>query len=196
MNKIKIKSIRNFWSLNQDEAVVSSLLRDNLKDVEVYMPLNSQMKDIDLALIGSKNKKTITIQVKGSKTFKPEKKGIKEYGEGSGGWIQVKKDSIKNSVADYFVFQLYAIEQCDIEIGRLIVEPYVIIIPTKELIIKLEKYKNASKSGVYHFYFWVNPKKKEVFDYRDLKNKGKGNSEHFDEFLNEKGLERLRRYFK
>ena len=192
----KFKSIRNFWSLNQDEVVASSLLRDNLKDVEVYMPLNSQMKDIDLALISSKNKKTITIQVKGSKTFKPEKKDINEYGEGSGVWIQVKKETIKNSVADYFIFQLYAIEQFDIQNGRLYVEPHIIIIPTKELINKLDKYKNSSKSGLYHFYFWVNPKKAEVFDYRDLKNKGKGNREHYDQFLNEKGLEKLNEHFK
>ena len=49
---------------------------------------------------------------------------------------------------------------------------------------------------MYHFYFWVNPKKFEVFDYRDLKNKGKGNREHYDQFLDEKGFEKLSEHFK
>lgn len=39
---------KNFWSLNTDEAVVTGILRENTdKEIEVFMPLNAQMKDLD-----------------------------------------------------------------------------------------------------------------------------------------------------
>ena len=193
----KVTSIRNFWSLNTDEAVVTGILRSNLnKEVEVFMPLNSQMKDVDLALISSRDRnKTITIQVKGSKAYKPKKEDINKFGEGSGTWISVKKEAIKTSNADYFVFLLYVIEQFDESgDGRLYVEPHTVIIPTKKLIKKLDKYKNPPGLDKYQFYFWVNPKKLEVFDRRDLKNKDVYG--YYNDFLNKKGLEILNKHFK
>ena len=52
------KAYKNFWSLNTDEAIVAGILRDEtLKNVEVLMPLNAQMKGIDLFLMNLKNKK-------------------------------------------------------------------------------------------------------------------------------------------
>lgn len=42
---------KNFRSLNIDEAIVTWILRAKTKkDIEVLMPINSQMKDIDLIL--------------------------------------------------------------------------------------------------------------------------------------------------
>ncbi|MCX6756249.1 MAG: hypothetical protein NTX85_02835, partial [Candidatus Nomurabacteria bacterium] len=181
----------NFWSLNTDEAVVTGILRSNLnKDVEVFMPLNSQMKDVDLALVNVKSKKTLTIQIKGSKAYKPTKSEINKHGQGSNTFISVKKEAIKNSTADYFIFLLHIIEQFDKdENGRLYIEPYTVIIPTKELINKLENYKNVSSSGAYRFYFWVNPRKSEVFEWRDLKIQDQYG--YYNEFLDEKGFEKL-----
>ena len=41
----KVTSIRNFWSLNTDEAVVTGILRSNLnQEVEVFMPLEKVWK--------------------------------------------------------------------------------------------------------------------------------------------------------
>jgi hypothetical protein len=70
------KSYKNFWSLNTDEAVVSTLIRDffDKNNVEVFMPLNAQMKDIDLILINMESQKVISLQVKGSKGFDHDKK--------------------------------------------------------------------------------------------------------------------------
>lgn len=187
----KLTSIRNFWSLNTDEAVATGILRSNTKkEIEVFMPLNSQMKDIDLVLVNIKNKKTVTIQIKGSKAYKPTPGEIKKFGDGSGSWISVKKESIVNSSADYFIFLLYVIEQFDKDkSGRLYIEPYTVVIKTKELIKKLEKYKKVSKSGIYQFYFWTNPGKSEVFDRRDLKINN--NYGYYSEFLDEKGFKKL-----
>lgn len=66
------KAYKNFWSLNTDEAVVTGILRDGLeKDIEVFMPINAQMKDLDLMLFNVKNKKSISIQVKVSRAYEP-----------------------------------------------------------------------------------------------------------------------------
>ena len=43
---------KNFWSLNTDEAVVTGILRENTsKETDVLIPINAQMKDIDLILM-------------------------------------------------------------------------------------------------------------------------------------------------
>ena len=102
-----MKSYRNFWSLNTDEAVVTGILRDETsKDVEVIMPINAQMKDIDLVLMNMKNKRKryTTIQVKGSKAFEGSPTQILNYGYGSYGFIDVPSKAIESSIADYFIF--------------------------------------------------------------------------------------------
>ena len=72
---------KNFWSLNTDEAVVSGILRDQTdKNIEVLMPMNAQMKGVDLVLMNVNTKKAITIQVKGSKAFEPKKNELKLVG--------------------------------------------------------------------------------------------------------------------
>ena len=50
--------IKNLWSLNIDEALVANQLKQELskKDYEVFFPLNSQLKDIDLTLFNLKKK--------------------------------------------------------------------------------------------------------------------------------------------
>ena len=70
---------KNFWSLNTDEAVVAGILRNaTSKDVEVLMPLNAQMKGVDLYLLNIKTKNIITIQVKGSRAYEPQKAEAKK----------------------------------------------------------------------------------------------------------------------
>src|SRR3989338_6383381 len=82
------RAYKNFWSLNTDEAIVIVILRDHtFKNIEVLMPLNAQMKDIDLVLMAIDNKKTLKIQVKGSRAYEPTKNEVLEYKEGSCGLI-------------------------------------------------------------------------------------------------------------
>ena len=54
---------KNFWSLNIDEAIVAGILRNKLsKNLEVFMPVNAQMKGIDLCILNIQNKKIKTSQ--------------------------------------------------------------------------------------------------------------------------------------
>jgi len=82
------KSYKNFWSLNTDEAVVTGILRDETPNcLEVLMPINAQMKGIDLVLMNTNTKKSITIQVKGSRAYEPKKSEIEVHGDGNAGWF-------------------------------------------------------------------------------------------------------------
>lgn len=177
------RAYKNFWSLNTDEAVVTGILRDVLKkDIEVFMPLNAQMKGIDLLLANTKNKKNISIQVKGSKAFEPSKKDCEQFGDGSTGWFFLKKDTILNATSDYFVFLVYVVEQ-SLKTGRRYIEPHTITIPTKHLQSLAKKFKKLY-TGSYSYYFRVNLVKKEAFEIRDQKH-------DVSDYLDEKGFEKL-----
>lgn len=183
------KAYKNFWSLNTDEAVVTGILRENTaKGVEVFMPINAQMKDIDLIIMNIDKKKVLTIQVKGSKAYEPKKNEVRKYGDGSSGWYFFSKDIIHRSDADYFIFLVYVIRE-EIDKGRRIIEPHTITIPTERLKKLCSKYKTSHGSNRYSFYFWVDPKKKRAFDWRD---------KHYDvsEYLDKKGFDKLNKNIK
>ena len=119
-------SYKNFWSLNTDEAVVTGLLRDYFKkDVEVFIPLNAQLKDIDLVAINLKNKKIATLQVKGSRTYEPKPRELEKFGNGSAGWYTLSRHAIENCTADYFTFLQYVFH--DVAVNRRhALEPHMI----------------------------------------------------------------------
>ena len=185
------KAYKSFWSLNPDEAVVTGVLRDGLeKDIEVFMPINAQMKDLDLMLFNVKNKKSISIQVKGSRAYEPSESDIDNYGVGSCGWFFLKKDTIEKSTADYFIFLVYVINQSK-KTGRRTIEPHTITISASEMTELSRKYKTVHKSKggpMYSYYFWVTPKTKEAFDLREKRN---NKVYSLGEYLDEKGFKRL-----
>jgi hypothetical protein len=176
---------KNFWSLNTDEAVVAGILRNKTKkDIEVLTPLNAQMKGVDLYLINIKNKKTVTIQVKGSRAYEPSKKERSKYGQGSAGWYFFSTKIISKATADYFAFLVYVIEE-DGKIGRRVIEPHLILIPTKELQKYCLKSKTPHGKKRYSFLIWVNPATKEAFDFRDK-------IIDFSKFLDIKGIKSIK----
>lgn len=185
------KAYKNFWSLNTDEAVVTGILRDEVdKNIEVFMPINAQMKDVDLMLLNLKNKKTVSIQVKGSRAYEPGKRELNDFGGGSGGWFFLHEDTIQKTTADYFIFLIYVIEQ-SIKTGRRYIEPHTITIPAKEIqkLSKKHKILHGSKAGkMYSYYLWVNPKTKEALDFRE---RNQNNIYYLSEFLDKKGFEKL-----
>lgn len=153
---------KNFWSLNTDEAVVCGILRnETVKNIEVLMPMNAQMKGIDLVLMNIDTKKAITIQVKGSRAYEPKKSELNKYGYGNCGWFRLNDKTVNGATADYFIFLVYIIEENE-KIGRRTLSPHSIIIPTKKLQELTKKYKKG-----FDYLFWVNPKAKEAFDIRD-----------------------------
>lgn len=182
-----VNAYKNFWSLNTDEAVVTGILRGNThKDIEVFMPINAQMKDVDLVLMNMRNKKTMTIQIKGSRAYEPTKKEVERFGEGSSSWFYFGKDVVVKSSADYFIFLIYVLEE-NRKTGRRVIVPHTLTIPTKKLQELCEKHKKIGKGDRYNFFFWVNPIKKEAFDFGDKQIYQLG------EYLNLLGFERLNR---
>ena len=177
-------SYKNFWSLNVDESVVTGLLRNFFKnkDIEIFMPLNAQMKDIDLVIMNVKNKKIITIQVKGSKAYEPTKKEIEKFKYGSTGWFFIKEEIIRDCSADYFIFLVYVINEREKD-GRRHIEPHIITITPRNLYNLCKEKKILHKN--YSFYIWVNQREKIAFDWRDMKTKG---IIDLNSYLNGKGL--------
>jgi len=172
---------KNFWSLNTDEAVVAGILREGTgKDKDVLMPLNAQMKGIDLYLVNIKTKKLVSIQVKGSRAFEPQKSEVGKYGQGSAGWFFFPEEIISKAIADYFMFLIYIIEDNE-DKGRRVIKPHTILIPTKVLQNKCRKCKKTHGDGRLSFKIWINPKTKEAFDFRDKKI-------DFSKYLDKKGI--------
>lgn len=177
---------KNFWSLNIDEAVVAGILRNGTeKNIEVLMPLNAQMKGVDLYLINSINKKVVTIQVKGSKAYQPEKKEVRDFGDGSCGWFYFSEEVVDNATADFFIFLVYVIEE-QAKKGRVSIEPHLILIPIDELKKRTHEYKKANGDGKLCYYIWINPVTKEAFDFRNKKM-------DLSDFLDKKGFEIIKK---
>jgi len=174
---------KNFWSLNTDEAIVSGILRNEaLKNFEVLMPMNAQMKGVDLVLMNIDTKKAVTIQVKGSRAYEPRKKELNKYGHGNIGWFYFDKKTVVEATADYFIFLVYVIEE-DVKVGRRTLSPHSIVMPTKKLQELTARYKNIKDKRL-GYYFWVNPKTKEALDIR-------GEIYYVSEYLDKSGFEKL-----
>jgi len=160
-------AIKNFWSLNVDECLVSDKLKSILKGWEVFIPLNSQLQDIDLAIINLKNEKTLSIQVKGSRTYEPRKSEIEKYGNGSAAWFRLDKKSIlkpKNKI-DYYIFVLHNFLDTA---TRKKINIDFLVIPNK-IFQRICSKKIIRKGGYYHFFIWVDSKEKRSFDFREMK---------------------------
>ena len=69
-------SLKNLWVLNIDELLVVDNLKAKFskKEYEVFFPINSQLKNIDLIFTNLKRNKYKSIQVKGSRTYEPQPK--------------------------------------------------------------------------------------------------------------------------
>ena len=86
--------IKNIWSLNVDEAIVAEKIKKELgKKHEVFFPINSQLKDIDLLIQNPKTGKSKAIQVKGSRTWNVKGSRRKKLGWGdiNSSWFKIKK---------------------------------------------------------------------------------------------------------
>ena len=161
--------IKNLWSLNIDEALVADQLKHNFnkKQYEAFFPLNSQMKDIDLLFVNLKKNKTKSIQVKGSRTYEPGKSEVEKFGEGSGAWFRLSKQSIiqPTNKVDFYIFVLHSFlngeKKKEIKIDYL-------VMPINEF-KKVCTKKTTRKGGYYHFFIWIDSKGKRSFDFNNKK---------------------------
>lgn len=162
--------IRNLWTLNVDELLVADQLKENFNktDFDVFFPLNSQMKNIDLVLMNVKNAKAKTIQVKGSRTYAPGKSEVERFGDGSGAWFKIGTEAIfqPTNRVDYFIFVLHSFD--DGEIKKKIVLNYLII-PIKNFQNICRKKQPRSDGKSYDFYIWIDPRGARSFEFRGQK---------------------------
>lgn len=161
--------MKNLWSLTVDEALAADEIKNRFKktDYEIFFPVNTQMKDIDLIMLDLKRNKVKSIQVKGSRTYPPRKSQIEQYGNGSAAWITIGKSSIfePSNRVDWFVFVLHSF--VDGEERKEIVVDYLIV-PAEDL-RKIASGKKIRKGDKYHFFIWVDSKGRRAFDYNDSK---------------------------
>jgi len=164
--------VRNMWSLNVDELLVADKIKNEFskKDYEVFFPLNSQMKDIDLLFVSLKTNKRKSLQVKGSRTYSPQNIERERYGKGSAAWFTILKKSIftPSNKVDFYVFVLHSLRDTehkkDIKIDFL-------IIPIADFRRICKKKSTRKKDGRYDFYIWIDSKDKRSFEFRDSKQK-------------------------
>ncbi|MGY5144413.1 MAG: hypothetical protein ACW9XH_08025 [Candidatus Nitrosopumilus sp. bin_32a] len=166
------KMVKNFWSLNVDEALVANWLKqkDTLgSNYEVFFPINTQLEYVDLIVFNKKNKKTTTIQVKSSQIYL-EKNG--NY------WVsghRFEKEKINSKKVDFFIFTSYYPKTLEKDqTTRGIAEHYVVF-TAKELEKYVEKYKDVKmiKTGKIGFSFYIESQnnKNELYEDWQIKNK-------------------------
>jgi len=169
-------AIKNLWSLNVDEVIVAEKIKQKLKkEYEVFFPINSHLKDIDLVVFKLKNGIARTVQVKGSKSYK-DKVGD-QY---AWSWIQGDKIFNPTNKIDFFIFVWHVIKYQNN--GKRSIEQAYIVIPTEKLKKICREEKTRRKDGSYHFSF-LTDLKTWACDYPSEKNKKKDEVD-FSKYLN------------
>ena len=107
--------MKNLWSLQVGEAVVAEKLSEELRNkgnYQVFIPLNNQLKDIDLILADLDKKTYATIQVKESRLYSQENKHYSD-GKINWGWFQIRQNKLDDpkTKVDFYVFLLYSLRQ-------------------------------------------------------------------------------------
>lgn len=159
-------AIKNFWSLNVDEAILVDKIKKELgKNYEIFIPVNSQLKDIDLIIYNLKRKRTSSIQVKGSRTYRTKRS---ERIDGSASWNVIKSDSIfkPTNEIDFFIF---VIHEEDVLLDKRTIKQHYLIIPIKDLRRITRNEKRERKAGNYHYSFVV--KKNKVLEINNIQHK-------------------------
>jgi len=181
-------TIKNIWSLNVDEAIVAEKIKKELdKKHEVFFPINSQLKDIDLLIQNPKTGKSKAIQVKGSRTWiirGSRREKLADYfkidleSDINSSWFKIKKSSIFSTAnkIDFFIFITHEVE---ITTQNRIMKQNYLVIPLNDFRKITKNKKKTPKSGNYWYYFVV--KDKKAVDTRDTKS---GDPIDFSKYLN------------
>lgn len=147
---------------------------------QVFFPVNSQLKDIDLIIYNLQSGESKTIQVKGSRTYEPRKSELKRFGDGCSSWNVIKKDSIfnpKNQI-DFFIFVIHF---DDIKTtNRKIVQKYLIV-PINDF-RNLTSKKQVRSNETYHYFFWINSNNKNVLEINNKVNQDINYTKYYDNF--------------
>jgi hypothetical protein len=170
-------TIKNLWSLNVDEAILADTLKKKLgKNYELFFPVNSQLKDIDLIIYHLKSKKSNSIQVKGSRTYVTRRS---EKIDGNASWHVIKTNSIfkPTNQIDFFIF---VIHEENVLITKRKIQQHYLIIPINDFRKITKNEKKERKTGFYHYSFVVQNKK--VVEINNIKNKRIDFSKYLNNF--------------
>lgn len=163
------KQIKNFWSLNVDEALVANWLKEKLKDCEVFFPVNFQFPDVDLIVYNSITTKTITIQVKSSQSYwEFDDESDQHY------WASAQKfnlSKVDSDKVDFFIFSCYysvSSKNVNNKTGPRNMKNYFVVFSTKKLKEYITKYKKLKiqkpKKAKFSFSIWPIDSRKESGD--------------------------------
>jgi len=90
------------FTLPYSEFAVINRLNSHFKKRDgfsIFVPMSRQEKGIDLLILNTKNKKSVTVQIKSSRVYPPTKVSEFEYYM----WLHNFKDGIKKKSADYYM---------------------------------------------------------------------------------------------
>ena len=172
-------AIKNFWSLNVDEAIIADKIGKEMgEEYQVFFPVNSQLKDIDLIIHNLKTGKSKSIQVKGSRTYDTKRTVVKEMGSAKTSWNVISGSSIfePTNKIDFFIFVMHQEEY--LKDKRKMIQNYVII-PITDFRKITKNQKDSRKNGAfYHYSFAI--KDQQLFEC----NNKKGKVIDFSKYLN------------
>lgn len=141
--------MKPIFTIHAGEYLVGTHIEKNFKKYNVWFP--SKDRGIDLLVTNKGNQKAVSLQVKFSKDFlATHMADMFQQGLKACGWWTINREKLKNSIADYWVFTLYAFKKKDIQ--------FIIITPD----IFLNKIDNihSQKHKTIQTYLWVTEKKK------------------------------------
>ena len=166
------KFIKNFWSLNVDEALVANWLKQNNTlgtDYEIFFPINAQLEYVDLIVFNKSNQKTVTIQVKSSQSYLVKDKGGDYWASGH----KFESKKIDPKKVDFFIFTCYYPKTSEKDHKSRDITKHFVVFRTDELqeYVKKIKRKNNNKTQKigFAFYIYSSDDKEELYDDWELK---------------------------
>ena len=146
--------MKPIYTLNAGEYFVGSFILEKYKEKEFKVWIPAKDEGIDLLVTDKNFKKSVSLQVKASKEYKSTYPHLKNFE--ACGWWTIKKDKLKTSQADFWVFFIYDVKAQN---------QYIIIEPHKLLHKLIKIHSNALQT--FQTYFWIAPKQK-CWEGRDL----------------------------
>jgi hypothetical protein len=166
------KFIKNFWSLNVDEALVANWLKQNKTlgtDYEIFFPINAQLEYVDLIVFNKSNQKTVTIQVKSSQSYLVKDKDGDYWASGH----KFESKKIDPKKVDFFIFTCYYPKTSEKDHKSRDITKHFVVFRTDELqeYVKKIKRKNNNKTQKigFAFYIYSSDDKEELYDDWELK---------------------------
>jgi hypothetical protein len=150
--------MRSIFTIHAGEFLLGAHLETAFKGINVWVPAKDT--GVDLLITDRGNKKTVSFQVKFSRDFLPTHfEALFQKRLRVCGWFSLKRDKIKASTADYWVFVLPGSKNRSR--GFILIKP-------AELLRRLDAvHPKQRKDKPFQLYLWVTEKER-CWDARNL----------------------------